>query len=189
MKKEKKIKLIAVLGKSGAGKDTVCTHIAYQFHISRLVLTTTRPPRDYEVEGKDYYFLSKERFLPKCLIGVACFNGWYYGLDYSTLDPDTIYVGVLNPRMYEAIKDDPRFEVLPFYVYATAATRIKRSLKREEHPDVKEIWRRYWADKKDFEPYEKTMRRIFNDIDTPSYRLDIPTTWRIHDFLEAVKKN
>lgn len=91
--------------------------------------------------------------------------------------------------MYEAIKDDPRFEVLPFYVYATTATRIKRSLKREEHPDVKEIWRRYWADKKDFEPYEKTMRRIFNDIDTPNYRLDIPTTWRIHDFLEAAKKN
>jgi guanylate kinase len=55
--------LLVVSGPSGAGKSTVCREL-----LRRLpdgvwsVSATTRPPRGREVEGRDYYFVSRERF-------------------------------------------------------------------------------------------------------------------------------
>jgi len=57
-------KLIIFSAPSGAGKTTIVHHLLskipeLQFSIS----ATTRPCRGDEVDGKDYYFISKEEFL------------------------------------------------------------------------------------------------------------------------------
>lgn len=58
-----KIKLIALFGKSGAGKDFLFNKILRAYpDIHRVVSTTTRPPRQGENEGKDYYFVTDEEF-------------------------------------------------------------------------------------------------------------------------------
>ncbi|HEY61721.1 MAG TPA: guanylate kinase [Anaerolineae bacterium] len=55
--------LIVISGPSGVGKDTVI-HVmkerALPFHF--VVTATTRPPRPDEVNGRDYFFLSKDEF-------------------------------------------------------------------------------------------------------------------------------
>jgi guanylate kinase len=55
--------LIVISGPSGVGKDSVLQCLKERglpFHF--VVTTTTRPPRPEEVDGQDYFFISKEDF-------------------------------------------------------------------------------------------------------------------------------
>ena len=55
--------LMAVSGPSGAGKGTIVkTIIAKREDVVESVSCTTRPPREGEVDGKAYFFLSHEEF-------------------------------------------------------------------------------------------------------------------------------
>ena len=57
-------KLIVISGPSGVGKGTVVkAMMAKEDNLFFSVSATTRPPRPGEVDGKDYYFVDRERFL------------------------------------------------------------------------------------------------------------------------------
>jgi guanylate kinase len=52
-----------VSGPAGVGKDAVLAGLAARgIELGRVVTAVTRPPRAGEVEGVDYYFVSRERF-------------------------------------------------------------------------------------------------------------------------------
>jgi len=56
-------KLVVISGPSGAGKDATLTRmkaLGYPFHF--VVTATTRPRREHEVHGVDYFFVSEEEF-------------------------------------------------------------------------------------------------------------------------------
>lgn len=80
-------KLIIIAAPSGAGKTTVVKHILQQFpQLSFSVSATTRPIRQGETNGKDYYFLSEQEF--KNRIANDEFVEWemvYVGKYYGTL--------------------------------------------------------------------------------------------------------
>ena len=76
-------KLIAIIGQSGSGKDTIFQNLLKMNHeLHSTIQHTTRPPREGEVEGVDYYFIDKncfaDRLLNDELVEVACFNDWFY---------------------------------------------------------------------------------------------------------------
>lgn len=53
--------IVAICGKSGAGKDTIAKHLIKmnpEWHA--IVSCTTRPIRENETNGVDYYFLTRE---------------------------------------------------------------------------------------------------------------------------------
>ncbi len=55
---------------AGTGKTTLVRMLADEFDcIAESVSCTTRPPRTSEVEGRDYHFLSKEKFEEKVRSG------------------------------------------------------------------------------------------------------------------------
>lgn len=57
-------KLFVMSGPSGTGKSTVVAAVMKQYsNLQFSVSATTRPRRPLEEDGKDYYFVSKERFL------------------------------------------------------------------------------------------------------------------------------
>ena len=62
MKSAKKIgKLLVITGLSGSGKDTIIDEFLSRFpHYRRLVTLTDRNPREGEIEGIHYYFVSPE---------------------------------------------------------------------------------------------------------------------------------
>lgn len=55
--------LIVISGPSGAGKGTVCKELMKRNNYWLSVSATTRLPREGEIEGKNYYFLTKEEFI------------------------------------------------------------------------------------------------------------------------------
>ncbi len=59
-------KAIIFCAPSGAGKTTIVRHLIEEFKTLEFSISaTTRKPRDYEVDGKDYYFFSNTDFLKK----------------------------------------------------------------------------------------------------------------------------
>jgi guanylate kinase len=77
--------LIVISGPSGAGKDTIMQRMKERgmpFHF--VVTATTRPRRENEVHGRDYFFVSKEEFARMIeqdeLIEYAIVYGDYKGI-------------------------------------------------------------------------------------------------------------
>ncbi len=77
--------LIVISGPSGVGKDTVMQRMKERglpFHF--VVTATTRPQRNNEVHGRDYWFVSKEEFARMInedeLIEYAVVYGDYKGI-------------------------------------------------------------------------------------------------------------
>lgn len=76
--------LLIISGPSGAGKSTVLRAVMqYRSDMFFSVSATTRPPRQGERHGQDYYFLSREEFLRMRgeggLLEWAEYAGHYYG--------------------------------------------------------------------------------------------------------------
>lgn len=59
---EHKGKLFIVSGPSGTGKGTICKRLIDETDVELSVSMTTRNPREGEVDGKSYYFTTKEAF-------------------------------------------------------------------------------------------------------------------------------
>lgn len=84
MENKKRGLLIILSGPSGSGKDSVLKEIlSERKNISLSISCTTRPPREGEVDGKDYYFIDKEEFLSSAkqgkMLEYACYCENYYG--------------------------------------------------------------------------------------------------------------
>lgn len=79
----KKGKFIVISGPSGVGKGTICNRLLNELNAWYSVSTTTRAPRDGEINGVNYFFVTKEEFENKIKEGefleYNVYNGNYYG--------------------------------------------------------------------------------------------------------------
>lgn len=148
-------KIVALTGEAGSGKDYILKEFLKQnpdYH--KIINCTTRPIREGEREGVNYYYLSDEDFFRYSIDGEmleeAYFNGWGYGTLEQSLSPTQINVGVFNPKAIQQLIDNENCEVLVIYVRARDKTRLLRQLEREDDPNIAEIIRRYSTDKQDF---------------------------------------
>ena len=172
---ENKIKIIALFGKAGAGKDTILNELFNTYGsilpINKIISCTTRPPRDYEIDGKDYFFHTDEEFLIKVANGTMLeatkFREWFYGTSLDTHDKNKINIGVFNPEgiwnLLETARISNNLDVIAIEIYASDKTRIIRQLNREEEPDCVEVCRRFHTDEKDFDDLEFDCQVIRNE--------------------------
>lgn len=83
--------LFVVSAPSGAGKTSLCRAITDSLEkLTHSISTTTRKPRPDEIDGRDYYFVSQERF--REMIQAGDFAEWaevhsnFYGTSRRVLD-------------------------------------------------------------------------------------------------------
>lgn len=79
----KKGRFIVISGPSGVGKGTICNKLINELNAWYSVSTTTRSPRAGEVEGVNYYFITKDEFENRIrnneFLEYNLYNGNYYG--------------------------------------------------------------------------------------------------------------
>lgn len=152
---QKKYKVIAICGEAGSGKDTLAKKLAAETGWHLIVSFTTRPPREKEVNGEDYFFVSNDEFAAKVLDGsmleATQFNNWYYGTALESLDENRINIGVFNPEGIEILNLHKDIIDLKIYrLVVSERERLIRQLTREYDPDIDEIIRRLKTDREDF---------------------------------------
>ncbi|MEE9165284.1 MAG: guanylate kinase [Nitrospinota bacterium] len=88
---ERKNLLFVISAPSGTGKTTICEKILIEIgDLIPSISHTTRSPREGEINGKDYCFISREEFKRK--IGAKEFvewndyNGNYYGSSFENIE-------------------------------------------------------------------------------------------------------
>lgn len=145
------IKIVCLIGKSGSGKDTLIKEIFKRTNkFNRIIPCTSRPPRNYEKDGEDFYFLDENFFHYNNMIEYEKFNNHFYGTLKSSLREDLVNIGIFNPS---AIKQLLKVKNLDLKIYCLCADdkiRIIRQLNRENSPNIEEIFRRFLSDNKDF---------------------------------------
>ncbi|MFZ2886851.1 MAG: hypothetical protein WA021_03460 [Minisyncoccia bacterium] len=84
--------VVVISGPTGSGEGTITSELIrrYPNKFARLVTATTRPPRDQEQHGIDYYFFSKEEFSRLREEGVIPEAGYVANRDtyYGSYIPD-----------------------------------------------------------------------------------------------------
>lgn len=161
-------KIIALIGEAGAGKDSVMQAVLKAAPgLHEIISCTTRPMREGEKEGVNYFYLTNEQFAAKVInmemLEATCFNEWFYGTALQSLDENVVNIGVFNPDGIDALLESPLVDVTVYYVHATDKNRLIRQLNREENPDVDEIIRRFKADRDDFSDLGFEFRVLPND--------------------------
>lgn len=157
--------MIVLAGKSCSGKDSVAK-ILCSMGYSRVVTCTTRPMRMGEVDGIDYYFITQSEFMNMIEKGdFAEYRTydtekgmWLYGSRINDYKYATEKVIILTPEgLVNIRKKYPNLPIIAIYLDVSNKELKRRMLSRANvsGEDIKEVKRRYKADKKDFKHIKK----------------------------------
>lgn len=72
-------KLYAIIGPPASGKSSIVKKLK-EYGLPVLISHTTRPPRKYEKDGTDYYFVDKTAFTKMNFVEKASYSNHFYGL-------------------------------------------------------------------------------------------------------------
>ena len=158
-------KIYCVMGKSSSGKDTVYKKLKEQYKEFRLIVPyTTRPIREGEKDGVEYYFVDPAQFramkedgkvIESRSYNTKCGIWTYFTADDGQIDlsaADYLLIGTLVS--YQALREYFGEEaIVPVYLEVEDGLRLARALERErrqEKPKYAEMCRRFLADEEDF---------------------------------------
>lgn len=160
------MKIYVLIGKSSTGKDTLYKKLLEDVRVNfkTVVTYTTRPIRDNEKDGVEYFFKTKEEYekINKDeIIEERCYKtvygNWYYFMmkdNQIDINSNDNYLLIGTLPTYEALKKNYGKEnVIPLYIEIDDETRLTRAMKREKlqkEPKYEELCRRFLADAKDF---------------------------------------
>ena len=163
-------KIFFILGKSSSGKDTIFQKIKEnnELGLKTVVGYTTRPMRENEVDGEEYFFVDRDRLEElkndDKVIESRDYNTvhgiWsYFTVDDGQIDldqDDYLYIGTLES--YEQVRNFyGEDKVIPIYIEVEQGERLRRAVLREieqSEPKYEELCRRFLADEQDFREEE-----------------------------------
>lgn len=123
--------MIEIIGKNGSGKSYLANKL-YHLGFKRNVGYTTRPMRNGEINGIDYFFITKEKFeeyiANNDFIEYKIRNGFYYGILKENFSNNTIFVS----GDVQKIKKSTGYNILKLYVDCDLSIRYSRVLTRND---------------------------------------------------------
>lgn len=155
-----------LMGKSASGKDTIYQKLLEKrdLDLQRIVLYTTRPIREGEAEGREYYFTDEQKLQTLQnegrLIELRSYDTVHGVWHYFTADDGQIelksydYLGIGTLESYQKMKEYfGQNTMVPLYIEVEDGERLSRALTREKKqksPRYAELCRRFLADCEDF---------------------------------------
>ena len=175
-------KIYYMMGKSSSGKDTLFKEVKSALpELHGIILYTTRPIREGERNGVEYYFVSEDTLDTYEQVGKVIELRAYHTVHgiwkYATVDDGQVdlskgsYLAIGTLESYEKMLAYYGSEKLvPLYIEVEDGERLMRALMREreqETPKYAELCRRFLADTEDFSEEKLQMlgitRRYIND--------------------------
>ena len=162
---EKNMKVVCLFGKSASGKDTVYRNLLKRREpdLKTVTLYTTRPMRDGEQEGGEYFFISEDQAEKLRASGKVIEERTYHTVygpwTYMTVDDGQFrenenYLVIGTLESYCSIRDYfGASAVIPVYLEVEDGLRLERAIARERTqnvPKYEEMCRRFLADSEDF---------------------------------------
>jgi guanylate kinase len=137
---------IIIVGPGGSGKDFLRKKMVergFEYGVS----FTSRPPRDGELEGVDYYYRDENffNFNSDIFLELQEFNGWKYGISKDEFSVKNLFI--LSPAGIKSLPKSFREESFVIYLNPPAEIRRKRL---EGRNDADNVGRRFLADGRDF---------------------------------------
>jgi guanylate kinase len=165
-------KLVGIVGPSGVGKTTIISALVDIRGFDRVLFITTRPKRFYEFNGREYWFVSKEKLdvlmqadptLRKSKVEV---DDNLFAISYSEVDRliNTGRVGLVElyigrvPEFRERYNDD----FLSLFLLPPSLKVLEQRLKLYRLHDRTFIAKRIEQAKKELDLAFKEMSRFFN---------------------------
>lgn len=156
--------MIVLVGESASGKSSIEKYLVENYGYSKVVSYTTREPRNGEIDGVDYHFITKSQFRRLKEQGffaeTAVYNGWYYGT--AKKDYTNNKIAVLTPHGLRQIKKLKDIDVLSFYISVPRRDRLIKILQRGD--DIEEAYRRSLSDVGQFDGIEDEVDCVINNI-------------------------
>ncbi|CAG8435234.1 5943_t:CDS:2 [Ambispora gerdemannii] len=106
----RKFVLIIISGPSGVGKSEIAKRLSTyrELNSQQLIYSTTRPPRRGEMDGQDYYFVSREEFRKRVVnnqfLNYVKYNNNYYGIPLNSLKKELLTKNVLQIANVEGFR-------------------------------------------------------------------------------------
>lgn len=131
-------RIFIVSAPSGAGKTSLISALLEKWsvpkHLERVVTFTTKQPRSTEMPGKDYHFVSKEKFSE--LIDLGFFLEWSIYCDHYYGTPNTIIEEVERGKSFILIVDragakqliEKLKNIVTIWIYTSTILELKRRL-------------------------------------------------------------
>lgn len=151
--------LVILTGKTASGKDTIISELLSRLLGFRKVITTTsRPPRNGEKEGTDYFFLSKNDFKQKIekgdFIEYVEYGGNFYGTEKTQImNTNQDLIWRIDPSRAGKIRELINTKVLVIYLTvddSVVLERLKRrGFSREEIEKRMKDDKRFWEEYRD----------------------------------------
>lgn len=158
-------KIYYMMGKSSSGKDTLYREIIKRFpELGKVIPYTTRPVRQGEQSGVQYYFVDEDALerleAEGRVIELRSYDTVHGVWKYFTVDDGQIdlrcrnYLMIGTLESYEKMRTYYGAEhLVPVYIEVDDGERLARALKRERsqtEPRYREMCRRFLADEEDF---------------------------------------
>lgn len=163
-----------IMGKSATGKDTIYKEILRRCpNLKTIVPYTTRPIREGETEGVEYFFSTVDELETMKASGKVIelrtyqtvMGPWsYFTMDDGqfNLQGESSYLMIGTLESYEKMcQYFGEHALVPIYIEVPDGVRLRRAVEREEtqkRPNYREVCRRYLADEKDFS--EENLKRL-----------------------------
>lgn len=152
MKYERNFKIV-IVGKAASGKDFLKKQLTK--HNKRNVygiFHTTRPMRNGETEGDDYFYISREKYEymreNNMFVVSADYNGWGYGLTWEQWYEANVFV--FTPEYINSLSKAELSSCCVIYLNTSDELRRERLMERH---DADSVERRLAADEEQFEGF------------------------------------
>ncbi len=191
-------KIFCLMGKSSCGKDTLYKRILSDpsLPLQTLVPYTTRPMRDGETEGVEYYFRteSQQQELERQgkIIELRSYETVHGIWKYFTVNDHQIHLERHNYLLIGTLESFKKLRsyfgpdtLVPIYIELEDGERLQRALNRERLqtvPGYTELCRRFLADEKDFS--QENLQKAGITLSFSNHDLEICTE-NIISFIKA----
>ena len=120
--------MIVLAGASASGKTEVAKMLASKYGIVKVITTTTRDLRVGEVDGRDYFFVSKEKFQQMIeddrFVEYTVYNNHLYGSTKDQISMNKCIV--VDPAGLKAYISLNNPNIITFFLDSEESTREKR---------------------------------------------------------------